>query len=45
MSMMLSERQLEIRNDEIMSAKITRNATLIDEALRHVKRKGLKMKY
>ena len=39
--MMLSERQLEIKINEIMNEK-TRNTTFMDEALMRVKQKGLK---
>ena len=38
-SMILSEIELEIRNYETKSAQITKNVTLMDEALRHVKMK------
>ena len=41
-SMILSERRLEIKNDEILNKKKTRSATLMEEVLRHVKQKGLK---
>ena len=40
--MMLNKRKLEIRNYKTKSAQINKNATLMDESLRHVKIKGLK---
>ena len=42
--MELSERRLEIKNDNRMNKKNIRNKTLIDEALRCAKHKILKMK-
>ena len=40
--MISSERNLEIRNDQTKNVQITKNETLMDEVLRHVKMKGLK---
>ena len=39
---MLGERNVDIRNDETKSMQITKNVTLMEEALRHAKMKGLK---
>ena len=39
---MLSQRKLEIRKYITNSARMTKNVTLMDEALRNVKIKGLK---
>ena len=41
-SMMLSKRHLEIRNDETKSAQMNKNANLTDKALSCVKMKVLK---